>query len=239
MSSVKKNQDNKPKVEQNDQDNATKTEQNTEIQNTEIDNEQKSRLKKAKKATAARLAAGCGVLTAVAVVLQFLEFPIPVIPSFIKLDFSDLPELIGAFAYGPLAGIGIALLKNVIHLAVSQSAFIGELSNFLLAAVFCGTAGFIYQRNHTEAGALLAGLIATACMAVVCYPLNLFVIYPMYYNILGFPESAVLDLYRAIVPLTPNISVAILIFNVPFTFLKGAVCVLGSALLYPRVSIGL
>lgn len=215
------------------------TENQQENKPVDLQDSEKSQLKRAKRATASRLAAGCGVLTAVAVVLQFLEFPLPVIPSFIKLDFSDLPELIGAFAYGPFAGIGIALLKNLIHLAISQSAFIGELSNFLLAAVFCGVAGFIYQRNHTEAGALLAGLIATACMAAVCYPLNLFVIYPMYYNVLGLPESAVLDLYRAILPSTSDISVALLLFNVPFTFLKGAVCVLASAVLYPRVSIGL
>lgn len=192
-----------------------------------------------RKATAARLAAGCGILTAIAVVLQFLEFSLPVMPSFIKLDFSDLPELIGAFAYGPLAGIVIALLKNLIHMTVSQSAFIGELSNFLLAAVFCGVAGGLYRRNHSEVGALVAGLIACFCMAAICFPLNRFVIYPMYYNILGFSEESVLHLYQKIIPSTPDISVAILIFNVPFTFLKGSICVLASAILYPRISVGL
>ena len=94
-----------------------------------------------------RLIAGCGMLTAAAIILQYMEIPIPFIPSFIKLDFSDLPELIGAFAYGPIAGIVIALVKNIIHLAVSQSDYIGELSNFLLGAVFAGVAGVIYKKN--------------------------------------------------------------------------------------------
>ncbi|MBR7072680.1 MAG: ECF transporter S component, partial [Eubacterium sp.] len=112
-----------------------------------------------------RLIAGCGMLTAAAVVLQYIEFAIPIMPSFIKLDFSDLPELIGAFAYGPLAGIIIALLKNLIHMAVSQSGFIGELSNFLLGAVFAGVAGVVYKENQTKKGALLGGLLGAACMA--------------------------------------------------------------------------
>ena len=88
-----------------------------------------------------RLITGTAMLTAVAVGLQYVEIAIPIMPSIIKLDFSDLPELIGAFAYGPLAGVIIALLKNLIHMAVSQSGFVGELSNFLLGASFALVAG--------------------------------------------------------------------------------------------------
>lgn len=184
----------------------------------------------------ARLVAGCGMLTATAVVLQYLEIPIPVMPSFIKLDFSDLPELIGAFAYGPLAGIIICFLKNLIHLAVSQSGFVGELSNFLLGSVFSGIAGLVYLWKHTKGGAFFAGLLASAGMAAACFPLNLYVIYPLYYSILGFPEPAVLQLYQAILPPVRSIPEAILIFNVPFTFVKGMICVAISMLLYKRIS---
>ena len=83
--------------------------------------------------------------------------PDPARPVVSELDFSDLPELIGAFAYGSLAGVAIALLKNVIHLLVSQSGFVGELSNFLLGGVFALTAGLIYRRHKTKKTALLAG----------------------------------------------------------------------------------
>ena len=88
-----------------------------------------------KKKISIRVIAGCGMLVAVAVVLQYIEISIPIMPSFIKLDFSDLPELIGAFAYGPLFGVIISLLKNLIHMLFSQSGFVGELSNFILGAV--------------------------------------------------------------------------------------------------------
>ena len=160
-----------------------------------------------------RLITGTAMLTAVAVGLQYVEIAIPIMPSFIKLDFSDLPELIGAFAYGPLAGVIIALLKNLIHMAVSQSGFVGELSNFLLGASFALVAGLIYKHKKTKGEALVAGIAASLVMAVISVPFNYFIIYPLYYNVLGFPEAAVLQMYQVILPKTKSILQALLIFN--------------------------
>ena len=184
----------------------------------------------------ARMIAAVGVLTAVAVVLQYLEISIPIVPSFLKLDFSDLPALLGAFAFGPLAGVLIQLLKNLIHMAVSQSGFVGELSNFLLGAVFVLTAGWIYQRKKTKARALVAGLSGAAAMAIVSVPVNYFLIYPLYYNVIGFPEAAVLDMYQAILPSVRSIFEALLIFNLPFTLVKGLISVAVSMLIYKPLS---
>ena len=88
---------------------------------------------------------GTAMLSAVAYVLMFLEFPIPfLIPPFIKMDFSELPALLASFAYGPLWGVAVCLIKNLIHLMNTQSGGVGELSNFILGAVFVATAGIIY-----------------------------------------------------------------------------------------------
>lgn len=187
-----------------------------------------------KTQTKTRLIAGCGMLTAAAIVLQYLEVPIPFIPSFIKLDFSDLPELIGAFAYGPLAGIFIAFIKNVIHLAASQSGYVGELSNFLLGAVFAGVAGLIYSKHKTMKGALVGGIVGALCMAAVSFPSNLYIVYPFYYNFM--PKEAVLGAYQAIVPSMKSIEQSLLVFNVPFTFIKGILCVIISMLIYKPLS---
>ena len=75
------------------------------------------------------------MLTAVAFVLQFIEFPIPIMPSFVKLDISDLPALLGTFSLGPVYGVAIQLAKNIIHLPFGSSAGVGELCNFILGAV--------------------------------------------------------------------------------------------------------
>lgn len=181
-----------------------------------------------------RVIAGCGMLTAVAIVLQYLEFPIPFIPSFIKLDFSDMPELIGAFAYGPLAGVAIALVKNVIHLAVSQSGYVGELSNFILGAVFALVAGLIYKKNKTIKMALVGGVVGAIAMAAVSFPSNLFIVYPFYYNFM--PKEIVLQAYQAIIPSMKSIEQSLLVFNVPFTFIKGLLCVIISMFIYKPLS---
>lgn len=176
------------------------------------------------------------MLTAAAVVLQYLEIAIPIMPAFIKLDFSDMPALLGAFAYGPVAGVIIQLLKNLIHMAVSQSGFVGELSNFILGAVFTCTAGLIYKYKKTRAGAIIGGIAGALAMAVVSLPSNYFVIYPMYYSILGFPEEAILGMYQALLPSVKSIAQALCIFNVPFTFVKGLISVVICGVIYKPLS---
>lgn len=167
------------------------------------------------------------MLSAVATALQYLEIPSPV--SFIALDFSDLPALLGAFAYGPVAGVIIELIKNVIHLAVSKSGYVGELSNFILGAVFTLTAGLIYQHKKTKKSAIIGGVIGALVMAAVSYPANLFVVYPFYYNFM--PKEAVLGVYQNLFRVN-SIEMAILIYNVPFTFIKGLISVVVSAFIY-------
>ena len=68
------------------------------------------------------------MLTAVAAVLQFVEFAIPLMPSFIKLDISDLPALLGTFSLGPVYGVAIQLAKNLLHLPFGSSAGVGAVS---------------------------------------------------------------------------------------------------------------
>ncbi len=119
------------------------------------------------------------MLAAVAVVLQYLEFGVPLVPAFLKMDLSDIPELIGAFIIGPFGGALIALLKNLIHLPATQTAGVGELANFLLGAVFSLTAGAIYKRNKTKKSAILACFCGTFAMAAVSFPINLWIVYPL------------------------------------------------------------
>lgn len=191
---------------------------------------------KTKKQMNIRKLTGVAMLSAVAFALQFLEFSVPIMPAFIKLDFSDLPELIGAFAYGPWAGVVIALIKNIFHLPLSSSMYIGELSNFILGAVFSLTAGAVYKRSKTKKGAVLASVAASVLMGVVSVATNYFLIYPLYYSVLGFPEPAVLAMYQAILPSTKNILQALVIFNLPFTVVKGLVCAFISMLIYKPLS---
>ena len=183
----------------------------------------------------ARFIAGTAMLSAVAFILQYIEIAIPIMPAFIKFDFSDLPALIGAFAYGPLAGVLIELIKNLIHCAFSQSATVGELSNFILGAVFVGTAGFIYKNKKNKTTALIGGVVGSVVMGLVCIPSNYFVVYPVYYAA-GFAEEAVLGMYQLILPGVKNILQCLFIFNLPFTIVKGLISTAITMLIYKHLS---
>ncbi|MBR1629343.1 MAG: ECF transporter S component [Lachnospiraceae bacterium] len=175
-----------------------------------------------------------GLLSAVAFILQFFEFSVPLMPSFIKMDLSDLPELIGAFALGPFAGAMIALIKNLIHLPLSQTGGVGELCNFLLGACFAVTAGTIYKLHKTKTGAIAASLIGAVCMAVLSFPINLFITYPFYE--LMMPREAIVAAYQVILPRVQTLAECLLIFNVPFTFVKAMLSVGITMVVYKRLS---
>ena len=190
----------------------------------------------AKSSNRTRMLVGSGMLAAVAVVLQtFLEFPIPaLIPGFIKFDLSDLPALVGSFAYGPVAGVAIELVKNLIHCLQTKSATVGELSNFILGAVFVAVAGLIYMKNKTKKNALIGGILGAIVMGIMSVPSNYFVVYPFYYNFM--PKESVLGAYQAIMPSVDSIMSCLLIFNLPFTIVKGLVCVAVTMLIYKPLS---
>ena len=183
----------------------------------------------------ARFIAGTAMLSAVAFILQYIEIAIPIMPAFIKFDFSDLPALIGAFAYGPLAGGLIELIKNLIHCAFSQSATVGELSNFILGDVFVGTAGVIYKNKKNKTTALIGGVVGSVVMGLVCIPSNYFVVYPVYYAA-GFAEEALLGMYQLILPGVKNILQCLVIFNLPFTIVKGLISTAITMLIYKHLS---
>lgn len=176
------------------------------------------------------------IMSALSFALMMLDFPVPMlIPSFIKFDFSELPALITAFAYGPGWGVLVCLLKNVMHLPMSSTQYVGELSNFLMGAVFVFVAGLFYKIKRTRSFALIGALVGNLAMAIACFVVNFFVTYPIYMEIL-LPEAALMGMYQAILPSVDSVAKAILIFNVPFTFVKGLASVLITFLVYRKLS---
>ena len=101
------------------------------------------------------------LLSAMAYVLAFVEFPVPLSPSFAKMDFSDFPALIGAFAFGPISGLLIELVKNALQLLTTSTGGIGEIANFLMGASYVVAAGIIYKHRKTKKTALLACVAAS------------------------------------------------------------------------------
>lgn len=176
-----------------------------------------------------------GILSAIAFSLMFLEFPIPfLIPPFIKFDFSYVPALIGAFMFGPLSGIFIELIKNLLHTLVSNSFGVGELSNFILGATFTGIAGFLYKKDRTIKKAFRGSFIGAISMGIISIFSNYFIVYPFYYNFI--PKKQILLLYQNILPSTNSIFMAIILFNLPFTIVKGIINMIFAFIIYRKIS---
>lgn len=177
------------------------------------------------------------MLSAVAIVLQYLEVSVPLVPSFLKLDFSDIPELIGSFVIGPGYGVLICLIKNIVHLPFTNSVGVGEFSNFLLGAVFVFVAGVIYKYKKTKNGAMIACFAGAAAMAAISIVSNYFIVYPVYAQLwAGGDMSVIINMYKAILPYCDSLIKSLVIFNLPFTFVKGIIVAAITMVVYKPMS---
>lgn len=201
--------------------------------------------KKTSKATGAssvnvRKMVMTAMLSAVAFILMFLDFSVPVMPSFIKMDLSELPALIGSFAMGPVSGVVICLIKNLLHLFVGNTGGVGELSNFILGACFVLPAGLIYKKWKGKKAAAIGALLGAFLMALVSVVSNYFVVYPVYYAFM--PKETVLSMYQALpqvfsfLPQVDSILECLVKYNMPFTFVKGLFSVIITLLIYKPLS---
>ena len=190
--------------------------------------------KKTTKRISVRKLTGTAMLSAIAYVLMFLDFSVPFMPSFIKMDLSELPALIGAFAYGPVAGVVICLVKNVIHLMITTTGGVGELSNFLLGASFVLVAGGVYRFKKSRKGALIGSVLGAFVMGIFSIISNYFLVYPIYYNFMS--QDAILAAYQLIFSGVKNILQCLIVFNAPFTFIKGMLSVVITFIIYKRIS---
>jgi len=179
----------------------------------------------------------CSVFGAIGFILMLIEFPLAfIIPSFIKMDFSELPALIASFTFGPIFGVLVCLIKNLLHLFVTSSFGVGELSNFILGAVFTFVSGTIYSKNKTRKGALSACIIGSMLMGIISVITNYFIIYPFYVSAYGMPMDVIIKMYSAILPFANTLPKALLIFNLPFTFVKGMIDSVLCFLIYKKIS---
>ena len=179
------------------------------------------------------------MLSAVAFILMFIEFPIPMlIPAFIKMDFSDLPALLGAFALGPVYGVIISFMKNLLHIVIkgTSTACVGELSNFILGAIFSAAAGYIYKPHKSRKTAIIGAVAGAVAMGVLSVPSNYFVVYPAYVQFYHMPLEAILGMYQAILPSADSLIKCLILFNLPFTLVKGLLDAVLCMLIYKPLS---
>ena len=168
---------------------------------------------------------------------MFLDFSLPMlIPGFVKMDVSELPALLASFSLGPSYGILVCLIKNLFNLLFHGSTGgIGELCNFLLGAAFVGTAGLIYKKHKSRKAAIIASIAGAVVMAVVSVPVNYYLSYPVYAAMFGGLDN-IIAAYQALRPGTDGLLECLIVFNLPFTLLKGAIDAVLTFFIYKPLS---
>ena len=131
------------------------------------------------------------IMAALSFLIMLIEFPLPFMPPFLKLDFSEIPALLIAFSMGPLGAVMVELIKNLLHLLKTTSAGIGELANFIVGAFLVVPVGLVYKWNKTKKGAYIALAVGLVSMTVFSSIFNYLVLLPLYAKVLGFPTDAV------------------------------------------------
>lgn len=176
------------------------------------------------------------VLAAVARVVMFLEFPLPIFPGFLKMDFSDLVPLIGSLAMGPLAGVLVELVKCLVHVVNSTTGGVGDLANFIVGAAYVWSVGWFYQRHKTKKGAIIGLTVGTLAMIAAGAVVNYFITIPLYGLVMGWSEESIVGMGAAIFPAIRDKLTLILFAFCPFNLMKGVILTLLALPLYKKVS---
>lgn len=131
------------------------------------------------------------LLGTISLLLFFLNFPLPFLPPYLKIDFSEVPALIAALIFSPLAGIIVIAIKNILYLVVSGAGDpIGVTANFLAGVMFIVPVSIMYHK-YKGVKSIVSGLVAgTAIMAIGMSILNYFIILPAYAWFIGVPSMA-------------------------------------------------
>lgn len=170
------------------------------------------------------------MLSAVAYLLAFIEIQLPLSPSFAKVDISDLPALVAAFAFGPMSGLLVELVKNGLQLLTTNTMGVGELANFLMGSALACSAGAIYQGNKTKKTALLGCMVGSIAMALAAGILNYFVLLPLYENFM--PLDQVIASFAEFIPFIQTKLDVVLWNAIPFNLLKGGMISAVTMLIY-------
>ena len=178
------------------------------------------------------------LLGAMAFILMFFEFRLPLFPDFLKIDISDVPALLGAFALGPVEGVIIELLKNILHGTIkgSSTMWVGELANFLIGSAYVYAAGFVYKRNKSRKTAMQGMLIGIIATVIVASVFNYYVLIPFYAVLYHMDIKAIVAMASKANSNITSLWTYILWAVVPFNTLKGIVIAAITVPAYKKVS---
>jgi len=175
----------------------------------------------------------CGILAAIAVVLFYIEIPVV---AFYKLDLSTLPAILAGFAMGPLQGVVVIVIKNLVHMLNSSTACVGEFADIIMSCAYVIPASLIYRRAKNRKNALISMVVGSVCMTVAAVLVNYFILIPAYQLLMHLPLNAIIGMGQAVWNYIDSTLKLVIFITAPFNILKGLVLSLATFLIYKRFS---
>ncbi|MFX0548265.1 ECF transporter S component [Hathewaya histolytica] len=178
------------------------------------------------------------MLAVISLLLMQIELSLSFLfPEFLKIDLSDIPALFGGFALGPIAGVLILLLKNLLHgILMTKTAFIGEVANFSVGVFLIYISSHIYIKNRSKKGAILGLLTGTIIMALVAGIMNYYIFMPAYANLYGVSVDSFVKMASKVNGNVNSFKSLIYWSIIPFNLLKGFIVSLVSMGLYKSLA---
>ncbi len=175
---------------------------------------------KRKSTNTVKAVAMIGVAAAIATVLMFVKFPVKYL-GFLELELSDIPAIFMSLAVGPVAGILVELIKNILHLTATSTGASGELSNFLVSIGYILPLSLTYHYTKGKHRLVLGFVLGTIGMAIVGIFVNAYITVPLYLAIMG--KEAIMGIVQATIPSIQSVTSLILIGITPFNIFKGII----------------
>ena len=198
-----------------------------------------AKLVKKKNPITTKFIARTGLFAAMSIILYIvpgLTFGVPFFPAFLEFHFDEVPALIAGFAYGPLSGFFVILVKTLVKLPFTSTMGVGELADFIYSSVFIIPAAFMYKKNRSVKGGFIALLISTAIQVLVSSLITSFLMLDFYIFMMGFPKEAILGMCQAANPRITSLGWTFWAYvGVPFNAMKDAIVVLITFILYKRL----
>jgi riboflavin transporter FmnP len=170
---------------------------------------------------------------------MFIKFSVPLIPSFLEMNFSDVPAVIASFAFGPLTGVLVQVVKVLIKiLFVSTStSYVGELADVLLGIAFVLPAGLYYRNHRSFKGAIIGSFLTLVIHTTVACLLNYFYMIPFYITLFfKGDEQALLNLSQMVNPYITDVKGSMILWAIfPFNLFKNTINLLIAFLVYKRM----
>ena len=178
------------------------------------------------------------LLGAIAFLLIFFNFPIPILSPFAELDLSAVPELIGGFMMGPVGATGIITVKLLLKLLFqgSSSMLTGEVQNFILECTFVIPAALYYRKHKTKKGAVIGLVIGAVISVIASVFTNVYLIFPAYIKLYGMDWDSILEIFSGVNPMIKSIPTMVAFSVIPFNLVSRIMTSVVTLVLYKKIS---